>query len=474
MLLSEHASTDLSTELSGKTVVVDTSVFLTTGVSLLHSLKDCKVIIPSIVIKELEDKRTHATLGFMAREWLRLIESLRKQHGAELSLGILLEGQRGVTLRVEPNHTRQTCLPPHLQDGSNDSTILAVAKNLMDDATEDSVAILSNDAPLRIHATLDLNMEAYEYNRTLADGVKPFTGVRRIDLDDADWIRSSKVTPHGPSIEKILMEEHVMDGDAHREYVEVWVNGGTKPVATYMNCNGLLREVPRKSTVMNVVTRSVEQDVALEYLLTPADELPVVSLGGGAGTGKTLLAVASAISEIEKKSYDKIIVFRSLHEMGKGQELGFLPGDVNEKMEAWAGAVYDAIDVLASLKKRGSGATDTKEYAQYLRTMVEVSPITYLRGRSLNNAYIILDEAQNFSRSELLNILSRTGENTKMVLCFDDAQVDSRFLQSGSRADIWSVVNDLKGEDIFGHITLRKTERSRIAEIASKLLESTS
>ena len=474
MLLSEHASTDLSTELSGKTVVVDTSVFLTTGVSLLHSLKDCKVIIPSIVIKELEDKRTHATLGFMAREWLRLIESLRKQHGAGLSLGILLEGQRGVTLRVEPNHTRQTCLPPHLQDGSNDSTILAVAKNLIDDATEDSVAILSNDAPLRIHATLDLNMEAYEYNRTLADGVKPFTGVRRIDLDDEDWLRSSKVTPHGPSIEKILMEEHVMDGDAHREYVEVWVNGGTKPVATYLNCNGLLREVPRKSTVMNVVTRSVEQDVALEYLLTPADELPVVSLGGGAGTGKTLLAVASALLEIEKKSYDKIIVFRSLHEMGKGQELGFLPGDVNEKMEAWAGAVYDAIDVLASLKKRGAGAAATKEYAQHLRTMVEVSPITYLRGRSLNNAYIILDEAQNFSRSELLNILSRTGENTKMVLCFDDAQVDSRFLQSGSRADIWSVVDDLKGEDIFGHITLRKTERSRIAEIASKLLESTS
>ena len=224
-----------------------------------------------------------------------------------------------------------------------------------------------------------------------------------------------------------------------------------------------LEPLKRKTRAARVVARTKEQDVAVAYLKSAACGVPIVSLGGSAGTGKTLLAVASAIDEWQARNYQKVIVFRSLHEMGQGQEMGFLPGNVDEKMEAWAGAVFDAIDVLANAEQ---------SLVKQFREIVEVSPITYLRGRSLANTFIILEEAQNFSRSEILNILSRVGQDSKVVLTFDAAQVDNRFLQSGKHADIWSVIEDLKTNKLFAHITLVRTERSEVAELASRILES--
>ena len=202
----------------------------------------------------------------------------------------------------------------------------------------------------------------------------------------------------------------------------------------------------------------------------PASQVPIVSLGGSAGTGKTLVAVATGINEL-KYHYDKIIVFRSLHELGQGQEIGFLPGDVNDKMAAWSGAVFDAIDVIASKgRSKTQGKPDDNKIKKY-KEMVEIAPITFLRGRSLARTFMILEEAQNFSRNEILNILSRAGEGSKVVLTFDAAQVDNRFLQSGKHADIWSVVDSLKDSDLFAHITLKQTERSEVAELAASILE---
>lgn len=209
----------------------------------------------------------------------------------------------------------------------------------------------------------------------------------------------------------------------------------------------------------------------MSWLRTPADVIPIVSLGGSAGTGKTLVTMAVAFEELKRKSYDKIMVFRSLHELGQGQEIGFLPGDVNDKMAAWSGAVFDAIDVIASKSRKAKSETSRDAEVKRLREMVEIAPITFLRGRSLANTFIILEEAQNFSRSEILNILSRAGVGSKIVLTFDAAQVDNRFLQSGKNADIWSVVDSLKDSELFAHVTLQKTERSQVAELASGLLE---
>lgn len=221
----------------------------------------------------------------------------------------------------------------------------------------------------------------------------------------------------------------------------------------------------------------MEQNVFIELLRTSAEDLPVVSVGGGAGTGKTLLTIATALEELKYRHYEKIVVFRSLHELGEGQEMGFLPGSVEDKMAPWAGAIYDAIDTLARINKplkKNPTAVDSekqKAEAQKLRDMIEISPITYLRGRSLANTFMILEEAQNFSRSEILNILSRAGVGTKIVLTWDAAQVDSRFLKSGKDADVWSVVSSLQHESLFAHITLTRTERSKIAEVASRILE---
>ena len=223
--------------------------------------------------------------------------------------------------------------------------------------------------------------------------------------------------------------------------------------------------------------KTVEQDVALHYLKKSPDELPIVSIGGSAGTGKTLLTVATAIEAVKAHQYQKIVVFRSLHEMGVGQEMGFLPGDVADKMGPWSGAVGDALDVIAERRKPAKknegpmAVEDRKKIAEKLAETIEVSPITYLRGRSLTNSFIILDEAQNFSFTELLNIISRVGEGSKLVLLFDSHQVDNRWLQTGARAEIWSVINHLKDQDLFAHITLQRTERSRVAELASRILE---
>lgn len=450
--------------LEERVVVVDTSSLLLTGPDLLAILPKCKLVIPSIVVSELEGKRSHTTVGFLAREWLRLLEELRVEHGENLAKGVPAPSNSYVSVRVEPNNTNQERLPTHLRNGSPDSTILAVAKNL--DETSGAVTVLSNDAPMRLKATLDLGLDALEYNVSRASAVKPFNGREYVQLSDEEYVSSDIVNKDDGAVPfETVVSSHLPKQFTARALVSVQVGSEEKSVAELVYNAGELVTLPRKARVSGVVTRTVEQDVAVEYLRISPESLPIVSLGGGAGTGKTLLSVATGLDELDKGHYQKIVVFRSLHEMGRGQELGFLPGDLKEKMEVWGGAIYDALDFISG---SGKGAFDPKS----LRNKIEISPITYLRGRSLSNSYIILEEAQNFSRSEILNIMSRAGEGTKLVLTSDPNQVDNKFLQSGANADIWSVIDSLKNEDLFAHITLTRTERSKVAAITSRLLES--
>lgn len=465
-------------ELEGKVIVADTSSLLISGVNLLNILPKCVLVIPAIVVKELESKRTHATVGFLAREWLRLIEKQRVIHGIDLRSGSVIKSHPHVTLRVEPNHSAQTILPVHLQDKSNDSTILAVALSLSKEITE-TVVVLSNDVPMRLHATLDLELEAYEFNSTHVIGAKPFDGRYKVKVKSKDYVALNNNGEQTSKVMNKLTEEtlkQLPEDHAVNAFVEIeFEEGGI--LGEYLFVNEKLVPIKRKKKVSGLTARTLEQDAAIDYLRAPASEIPIVSLGGGAGTGKTLMTLAVGIDELKQKKYQKIMVFRSLHEMGKGQEMGFLPGGVEEKMHAWAGAIYDAIDVLAAakkpMKKNANAHSEIilKEEAKKIQEMVEVSPITYLRGRSLANTYIVLEEAQNFSRNEILNILSRLGEGSKIVFTFDAAQVDSKFLQSGKDADIWSVIDSLKNSSLFAHMTLLKTERSKVAELASTILE---
>lgn len=470
---SKIQTSSLTEVLKGKVVVSDTSSLLIAGTFLLENLSDCKVVIPAVVVRELEEKRTHATLGFLAREWLRLIENYRITDSSKLKAGIELEEHPGIRIQIEPNHSNQESLPKHLQNGSNDSTILAVAVNLKEEGHD--VVLLSNDMPMRLHASLELELSAYEYSST-RNLKKPFQGRFVIDVKNED-VDAFGLYSEGVDDELRAYVLANIPGDApSTSFVEFTIEGEPAKASVLVS-NGKVTKVGHKNKAMKVTGKTLEQNVLLELLTASPDELPVVSVGGGAGTGKTLLTIASALSELKAGTYEKIMVFRSLHELGQGQEMGFLPGSVDEKMGPWAGAIFDAIDTLGRLEKPlPKNATHAhrekqKEEAKKLKEMVEIAPITYLRGRSLAHTFMILEEAQNFSRSEILNILSRAGQGTKIVLTADSAQVDNRFLKSGKDADIWSVIDSLKDQDIFAHITLTKTERSRVAEIAAGILE---
>lgn len=476
MGFSKSKASILSETLKGRVVVCDTSSLLIAGVYLIESLKDCRIVLPAVVIKELEEKRSHATLGFLAREWLRFIEQHRNAEGDGLRSGVLISDRDNVSLQIEPNHSSQKSLPKNLRDGSADSTILAVAVNLL--AEGENVALLSNDMPMRLHASLELGIDAFEYSSVDSNSDAL---VSRFELDLTDEQADNALLHSSSSIVheemKRLVKKNAPKNVASTFFAEVLVEG--QPIEqAILSSNSVMVNVGRKNKTFGITGKTMEQNVFIELLKKSAKELPVVSVGGGAGTGKTLLTIAAALDALKSGQYERIMVFRSLHELGQGQEMGFLPGGVDEKMAPWAGAIYDAIDTISRSRKpvrRNSTFADAekqKAEAEKLRGMIEIAPITYLRGRSLSNTFMILEEAQNFSRSEILNILSRTGENTKVVLTFDANQTDNRFLRSGKNADVWSVVNDLSSTDIFAHITLTRTERSRTAEIASKILES--
>ena len=472
---TQNQNVSLSNTLRGRVVVADTSSLLIAGTHLIDDLSECRLVIPAVVVTELEDKRTHATLGFLAREWLRLIEQYRVSHPDSLRTGVTLDGSDEVTLQIEPNHTNQKSLPKQLQTGTHDSTILAVANNLREEGKD--VVLLSNDMPMRIHATIELNIDAIEYTSNITDPVgKVFQGRFDLDLQDEEdlvtWSADDGIS--NDVRDKILA--NLPDDAPATSFTEVLVAGKNTRSAVIVS-NGDFTKVKPKTKAFGITGKTVEQDVLIELLKKPADELPIVSIGGSAGTGKTLLTIAVALEELKYHHYEKVVIFRSLHEMGEGQEMGFLPGSVEEKMGPWAGAIHDALDTLARVNqplKKNPTLSDyekQKAEAKKYREMIQVEPITYLRGRSLANTFMVLEEAQNFSKREILNILSRAGMGTKIVLTFDANQIDNRFLKAGKDADIWSVVNHLKDTDVFAHITLTRTERSRVAEIASRILE---
>jgi PhoH-like ATPase len=206
--------------------------------------------------------------------------------------------------------------------------------------------------------------------------------------------------------------------------------------------------------------RSAEQRFALNHLMNP--EIEIVSLGGRAGTGKTALAMAAALEQILENpdcKYEEIVVFRSPHAVG-GQELGYLPGDGGEKMAPWADAIFDALKSFVSEEAR-------KEIGE--RGLIEVLPMTHIRGRSLANAFVIIDEAQNLELPTLMTAVSRIGKNSKVVMTWDITQRDN--LRVGRHNGVVAAVNEMAGEEIFAHTTLVRTERSRVAELASRVLE---
>ena len=352
-------------------------------------------------------------------------------------------GDLGGSLRVELNHSNLSVLPSGLQLGDNDSRILAVALNLAKDGL--AVTVVSKDLPLRVKAAA-VGLAAEEY--------------RAEQVVDSGWLGTDDITLGSEQMAQLYDDEKLstrLVGDLPIN-TGLIIHSDRGSALGRVTARGEMRLVRGDRDLFGLHGRSAEQRLAIDMLLDP--EIGIVSLGGRAGTGKSALALCAGLEAVlEKQQHRKIMVFRPLYAVG-GQELGFLPGDASEKMGPWAQAVFDTLssvisqNVLEEVVERG---------------LLEVLPLTHIRGRSLHDAFVIVDEAQSLERNVLLTVLSRIGQNSRVILTHDVAQRDN--LRVGRHDGVASVIETLKGHRLFGHITLMRSERSAIAALVTEMLE---
>nr|WP_191910351.1 PhoH family protein [Microbispora cellulosiformans] len=423
---------------TSRTYVLDTSVLLADPAALSR-FAEHEVVVPIVVITELEAKRHHPELGYFAREALRFLDDLRVRHGRLDEPMPIGEG----TIRVELNHSDPSCLPAGFRLGDNDTRILTVAQNLAAEGAD--VVLVSKDLPMRVKAaSIGLCAEEYRAGMVVESG---WTGMAELQVTTEEM--------------DTLFDAGTADIDEARDLP---CHTGLRLLSSRGSALG--RVMPDKSVrlvrgdreVFGLHGRSAEQRIALDLLMDP--DVGIVSMGGRAGTGKSALALCAGLEAVlERRQHRKIIVFRPLYAVG-GQELGYLPGTENDKMGPWAQAVYDTL-----------GAVTTPEVIEEVidRGMLEVLPLTHIRGRSLHDAFVIVDEAQSLERGVLLTVLSRIGANSRVVLTHDIAQRDN--LRVGRHDGVLAVVEKLKGHPLFAHITLTRSERSPIAALVTEMLE---
>ena len=426
-----------------RTYVLDTSVLLADP-NAMTRFEEHEVVLPVVVVTELEAKRHHPELGYFARQALRLLDDYRVRYG-RLDAPIPV-GDVGGTIRVELNHTDPSVLPAGYRLGDSDSRILAVARNLQAEGYD--VTVVSKDLPMRVKAS-SVGLLAEEYRAELAI-TSGWTGMHEQAVSgeqvDALFEAGNADTVDIPEVRELPV---------HTGLVLTSERGKALGRVT---ADGRVRLVRGDRDVFGLRGRSAEQRIALDLLQDP--DIGIISMGGRAGTGKSALALCAGLDAVlERRQHRKVMVFRPLYAVG-GQELGYLPGSESEKMSPWAQAVFDTLsavttpDVIEEVLSRG---------------MLEVLPLTHIRGRSLHDAFVIVDEAQSLERNVLLTVLSRIGEGSRVVLTHDVAQRDN--LRVGRYDGVVAVVEKLKGHPLFAHVTLNRSERSPIAALVTELLE---
>jgi PhoH-like ATPase len=336
-------------------------------------------------------------------------------------------------------------LPTGYRLGDNDSRILAVARNLQAEGFD--VTVVSKDLPLRIKAS-SVGLLAEEYRAELAI------------TDSSGWTGMSELTLPAEQVDILFEEGHVYVPEAAGLPVHtgLTIHSERGRALGRVTAEGNVRLVRGDREAFGIKGRSAEQRIALDLLLDP--DVGIVSMGGRAGTGKSALALCAGLEAVlERRQHQKVMVFRPLYAVG-GQELGYLPGTEAEKMSPWAQAVFDTLSAVTS-----------REVIEEVtaRGMLEVLPLTHIRGRSLHDAFVIVDEAQSLERNVLLTVLSRIGANSRVVLTHDVAQRDN--LRVGRYDGVVAVVEKLKGHPLFAHVTLTRSERSQIAALVTEMLE---
>jgi len=423
-----------------RTYVLDTSVLLSDPKAIFRFAEHA-VVLPVVVITELEAKRHDPEIGYFARQALRNLDELRIQH-ERLDFPIAV-GDAGGSLRVELNHSNQSVLPSGLQLGDNDSRILAVALNLAQEGL--AVTVVSKDLPLRVKAS-SVGLAAEEYRAELAV--------------DSGWTGLADVSLSSEQMAELYDRDTVMSATVRDLPINtsLVIHSDRGSALGRVVGDDLIGVVRGDRDIFGLHGRSAEQRLAIDLLMDP--QIGIVSLGGRAGTGKSALALCAGLEAVlERQQQRKIMVFRPLYAVG-GQELGYLPGDAGEKMNPWAQATFDTLSSVVSQNVLDEVID---------RGLLEVLPLTHIRGRSLHDAFVIVDEAQSLERNVLLTVLSRIGQNSKVVLTHDVAQRDN--LRVGRHDGVASVIETLKGHALFGHITLTRSERSAIAALVTELLE---
>lgn len=430
-----------------RTYVLDTSVLLSDPRAMLR-FAEHDVVLPVVVITELEAKRHHAELGFFARSALRMLDDLRIEHG-RLDHAVPV-GDAGGSLRVELNHVDASVLPSGFRLGDNDTRILAVAKNLADEGRD--VTLVSKDLPLRIKASA-CGLVAEEYRAELAVD-SGWTGMTELHLGEGHMAQLWQ----DEQLELADLDLTGQDPGPLLCHTGVVVHSPRGSALGRVTEDKQLRLVRGDQDIFGLHGRSAEQRIAIDLLLD--ESIGILSLGGRAGTGKSALALCAGLEAVmERRQHRKVMVFRPLYAVG-GQELGYLPGSQDEKMNPWAEAVFDTL-----------GAVVSREVVEEVvdRDMLEVLPLTHIRGRSLHDAFVIVDEAQSLERNVLLTVLSRIGQNSRVILTHDVAQRDN--LRVGRHDGVAAVIEALKGHALFAHVTLTRSERSPVAALVTEMLE---
>ncbi len=362
-----------------RTFVLDTSVLLSDPGAIFR-FAEHQVVLPVVVISELEKKRHDPEIGYFARQALRNLDDLRHDHER---LDFPIAVGEGGSLRVELNHSNQSVLPSGLQLGDNDSRILAVASNLAHDGL--AVTVVSKDLPMRVKAA-SIGLTAEEYRAELAP--------------DSGWMGISEVRMSAEEMQKLYDEEIIKTAvaDDLPTNTSLVISSDRGSALGRVTSPGTVSVVRGDRDLFGLSGRSAEQRLAIDLLLDQS--IGIVSLGGRAGTGKSALALCAGLEAVlEKQLHRKIMVFRPLYAVG-GQDLGYLPGDASEKMNPWAEATFDTLSSVVSHNV-------VEEVMD--RGLLEVLPLTHIRGRSLHDAFVIVDEAQSLERNVLLTMLSRIG-----------------------------------------------------------------
>lgn len=441
-----------------KIFVLDTNVLLHDPQSLF-AFDDNEVIIPAVVLEEIDTKKRLADeLGRNARSVSRLLDQMRAQ--GHLHEGILLPS--GGLLKVELNHRSFVRVQEMFGEMSNDNRILAVALNYnneQENAEEKrDVVLVSKDVLVRIKADV-LGLQAQDYlSDRVIDNSDFYTGnltlfVHPAVIDEFYTYRFLSVN-HLQLKQKLNPNEFVILRDEM---------GTSKSALLKVSMDGLRLEPLYLSNepVWGITARNAQQRMALELLLN--DDIPLVTLSGKAGTGKTLLALAAGLLKVEDEhKYKKLLIARPVVPMGK--DIGYLPGEKEEKLRPWMQPIYDNLEYLFDTKKAG----DIDKILMGMGS-IQVEALTYIRGRSIPGQFIIIDEAQNLTKHEVKTIVSRVGEGSKIVLMGDPGQIDHPYLDSISNG-LTHIVERFKNEGISGHMTLEKGERSKLAQHAADLL----